>query len=202
MTRVTTPYLIALAMLACNPGEGESNTDGSITSDSTAEATGGAVGRCAGYCAKLVECSDPKAADCPESCPDAVAGYEYAGAACGALSGEYLDCKAATTCETLAQEQGLCQEQLDALVVDDCTTEVCDTYADHLIECGLAGPDLKVARAFECTMALSEAHVSFGAACGEAAEASVACANLIPCEQLIANTGCEAEGMAIDMLCG
>ena len=189
MMRTTTLCLFTLAILACNPDKGESDTDGS------------AAGSCADYCAKLDECGDPQAAECLEGCPLGVARYEYAGKACGALYGESLACRTAATCEELANDEGLCEHKLEALIVDACTTDLCDRYADRLIECNSIPADGKVFTGFECTMALSEARVEISAACGDAAEASIACVLKLECGEIQSSESCAAEAMAKDMVC-
>ncbi len=224
MMRTATLCSLALAILACNPDKGESNTDGAITdgatsgtttdgatsgtttdaatSGTTDDPTGGAAGPCVDYCVKLDECGVEGTADCPEGCPIGVARYEYAGEACGALYGESLACKAAATCEELMNDKGLCQDKLEALIVDACTTDLCDMYADRLIECNFIEAEGKVFTAFECTMALSENSVEIGAACGDAAEARIACVIKLECGQIDSAEGCEAESMAETMACG
>lgn len=184
--RTTTLCLLALTVFACDPGN---------------DPKGGTTDPCPDYCARLDECGDPAAADCPETCQRSVAWYEYPGEACGALHGEYLECKTAATCEALEGQRGLCQDQLDALISDTCTTNLCDTYADKLIECGLAEADWKVDRAYECTQALSEARFKFSDACGDATEATYTCVVQRSCDQIDAGTGCEPEATNADMIC-
>ena len=81
------------------------------------------------------------------------------------------------------------------------TTDLCDSYADRLIECGLAEAEWKVDRAFECTMAMAEARFEFSEACGDASEASLTCVIASTCEQIDHATSCEAEAAAADMIC-
>lgn len=171
---------LALAVLACSPENGDP---------------------CPAYCAKLDGCGDPRAADCPETCAAEVVSHEYPGEACGARHGDYVECRTAASCSALADEGGLCEDQLQALESDACTIELCDQYAARLVECGLAEKDWKLGRAYECTEYLKEARFEFSDACGDATEKIVACATRTPCEQINSGDSCKAEETAADEVC-
>ena len=177
---------------------GDTSTGEATTT--TDDPTGAAVGPCADYCALLAACDDRRAEGCMDGCADQALQYAYPGEACTALHEDYLACMTGQTCEALAAGSP-CEEESYAIESDACTIGICDDYADRLVECDLADPDWKFARAFECTMAMFEARFEVGDACGDANEASVVCVAGAACEELESAEACQAEADAVNMIC-
>lgn len=127
----------------------------------------------------------------------------YPGEACGALHDAYLACHVAATCDELAgqPDNELCSAERDALDSEACTLAICNTYADRLIECGLAAESWKLSRSLECSYSLLENRIGAGDACGDASEALMACVVALPCDQLNSGDACEAEEQASDEAC-
>jgi hypothetical protein len=184
---------------------GDASVTGGATNDTTPtgttdDPTGELPAQCVDYCAKLEACGTNDSDGCAERCAFGLVQYQYPGEACLARYGEYLACHSDVTCAALAE--GACSDEPEFLAVDACTTELCDTYADRLIECGLADPEWKLARAFECTTSMLEARFEHSDACGDATEAALACGISGTCEQINEAEFCEAERVTADEICG